>query len=80
MKNAKSAYIMFTNTNKHPVTFMQVRNYLRQMELLYQDCEEEEFMKHIVQVLPTVVEMLNLKWSILNYQKRTKQYLALGLN
>ena len=58
---------------------MQVRNYLRQMELLYQDCEEEEFMKHIVQVLPTVVEMLDLKWSILNYQKRTKQYLATRL-
>ena len=59
---------------------MQFRKYLRQMELLYQDCEEEEFMKHIEQVLPTVVEMLNLKWSILNYQKRTKHYLALGLN
>ena len=76
MKKDKTAYVTLNKRDKHPVSFLQVRKFLRQMDIIYDEDEEAAKIEYIMQFLPVIFELIQLKCNILKYHKKTKNLLA----
>eukprot|EP00090_Calanus_glacialis_P029508 TRINITY_DN47353_c0_g1_i1.p1 TRINITY_DN47353_c0_g1~~TRINITY_DN47353_c0_g1_i1.p1 ORF type:complete len:370 (-),score=104.31 TRINITY_DN47353_c0_g1_i1:23-1102(-) len=76
MKKDKTAYVTLNKRDKHPVSFLQVRKFLRQMDIIYDEDEEAAKIEYIMQFLPVIFELIQLKCNILKYHKKTKILLA----
>jgi hypothetical protein len=76
MKKDKTAYVTLNHRDKHPVSFLQVRKFLRQMDIIYDEDEEAAKIEYIMQFLPVIFELIQLKCNILEYHKKTKILLA----
>ena len=79
MKKAKAEYINIPRRTQHPVSFLQVRQFLRQMDILYEEDEEAAKIEYIMKILPVIFQLIQLKCNILKYHKKTKILLALRL-
>ena len=76
MKTAKTAYVTLTQKDKQPVSFLQIRHFLRQMDIIYEEDEEAAKIEHIIHILPVLFELIQLKCNVLKYHKKTKVVLA----